>query len=455
MNNNTKMDATMKALLVLAIITALLISSLLLYKVFVYDKKDNTKDNDIINKDNNKEVKDKDNYYSYKDTDEINSMVELLDYSVITSKIDHDNMLRKYYISTILLDKLKPVTVVDNNTKGHKDDAKDSLGNTYKKYKTNSIQYVLKDLGLTVDEIEKWNNKTLVLEGNYHYELYNTDIIKEKYPNMYKEIFNESFEISVGDIPCENKIFLYDKDVDKIVINVGSGCTSDYGTKAKIIDSSLKNDIYKVSFVKGYFKKSENNTAIITINGKDIELKDNNFKDILFKNKDALVIYTLTFKKENNVYTFDSIKSADKNQVQLELEKQNYTYAFDNNLKIVFNGTKSNKQENGYEYVLNISVKDKLISSNIFTNANDKVVYSSNFAASFKIYKIDSYYFLISSVAKQNDGDYVLIIDESGKIIKSFKDVRINIDEENKKYTITDCLTNNIAEECKKTNYDI
>ena len=285
MNNNTKMDTTMKALLVLAIITALLISSLLLYKVFVYDKKDNTKDNDIINKDNNKEVKDKDNYYSYKDTDEINSMVELLDYSVITSKIDHDNMLRKYYISTILLDKLKPVTVVDNNTKGHKDDAKDSLGNTYKKYKTNSIQYVLKDLGLTVDEIEKWNNKTLVLEGNYHYELYNTDIIKEKYPNMYKEIFNESFEISVGDIPCENKIFLYDKDVDKIVINVGSGCTSDYGTKAKIIDSSLKNDIYKVSFVKGYFKKSENNTAIITINGKDIELKDNNFKDILFKNK--------------------------------------------------------------------------------------------------------------------------------------------------------------------------
>ena len=54
MNNNTKMDTTMKALLVLAIITALLISSLLLYKVFVYDKKDNTKDNDIINKDNNK-----------------------------------------------------------------------------------------------------------------------------------------------------------------------------------------------------------------------------------------------------------------------------------------------------------------------------------------------------------------------------------------------------------------
>lgn len=96
MNNSTKMDTTMKALLVLAIITALLISSLLLYKEFVYDKKDNNKDNDIINKDNNKEVKDKDNYYSYKDTDEINSMVELLDYSVITSKIDHDNMLRKY-----------------------------------------------------------------------------------------------------------------------------------------------------------------------------------------------------------------------------------------------------------------------------------------------------------------------------------------------------------------------
>ena len=57
MNNSTKMDTTMKVLLVLAIITALLISSLLLYKVFVYDKKENTKDNDIINKDNNKPTK--------------------------------------------------------------------------------------------------------------------------------------------------------------------------------------------------------------------------------------------------------------------------------------------------------------------------------------------------------------------------------------------------------------
>ena len=133
--------------------------------MFIYDKKDNkeNKDNDIVNKDNNKN---KHSYYAYKDINEINKMVETLNYSSVTDKVKHDDMLKSYYISTILLDELKKVGYI--SVTDRKFGNKDSLGNVYPNYESNSLEYILRKLSLSMPEIEKWN-KSNILGGQYSY----------------------------------------------------------------------------------------------------------------------------------------------------------------------------------------------------------------------------------------------------------------------------------------------
>lgn len=45
------------------------------------------------------------------------------------------------------------------------------------------------------------------------------------------------------------------------------------------------------------------------------------------------------------------------------------------------------------------------------------------------MYDVDNYYVLVSSVAKQCDGDYVLIIDKDGNTIKTYTDVDFSIEK--------------------------
>lgn len=128
------------------------------------------------------------------------------------------------------------------------------------------------------------------------------------------------------------------------------------------------------------------------------------------------------------------------------LQNINEELIVDDNLKITFEGT---ERESGYyTYIAKVYLNNKLIPTNIFDNKSEKVIWSENHAARFKVEKINNVYFIISSIAKQNDGDYVLIINKDGKIIATASDVSIHIDESNKSFTIEDCKDIMVDAEC-------
>lgn len=146
----------------------------------------------------------------------------------------------------------------------------------------------------------------------------------------------------------------------------------------------------------------------------------------------------------------------DRNAVKFNLTKQNENIVM-GKLSLNFVGVKTERTdyETMYQYTLDILVNGKKIDSNIFSNKNNKVIWSSNYAAGFNVLELDNYYILTSFIAKQNDGSYVLIIDKSGKIIKTFDDVGIQIDEDNKEIKVTDCLSNNVEASCFSHTYKL
>ena len=376
--SNEKNNKTTNVLLILVLIVGVILIGLLSYKMFIYDKKDNkeNKDNNIVNKDDNKN---KHSYYAYKDINEINKMVETLNYSSVTDKVKHDDMLKSYYISTILLDELKKVGYI--SVTDRKFENKDSLGNVYPNYESNSLEYILRDLGLSVPEIEKWNKSNL-LGGQYSYELYKADIIKEKYPEMYSEIFNESFEMMIGNTSdCRTTVFIYNKDTDKIIINRG-GCTATY-TKTKIIDENLKDDTIIVKFAEAVVEPLNELKSGIYNNSKSLEgkyacseIKNNDIDSCILASQDELNQYEVTFKKSNDYWYFDSVKKLTDDEKVLMYGKSDNSFKYldfsELNLSSIKQNVDYEKEVDGFK-----------IKYTKIDNYSYKVIIDNKFDASF------------------------------------------------------------------------
>ena len=95
----------------------------------------------------------------------------------------------------------------------------------------------------------------------------------------------------------------------------------------------------------------------------------------------------------------------------------------DNDLKIEFISNKINSEDITL-YKANIYLKENNINNLFFDGSN---IWSEDFTGIFNVYDVDNYYILVSSVAKQCDGDYVLIIDKDGATIKTYTDVKFDI----------------------------
>ena len=108
-----------------------------------------------------------------------------------------------------------------------------------------------------------------------------------------------------------------------------------------------------------------------------------------------------------------------------------------------------------YRYTAKIFVDGKLVENTLFGSVDNKLIWSNNYAANFKVVRVDTVYFIISSISKQQDGDYILVVNNNGEIINSFPDVTIIIDKDNKTFDISDCVTGAVDEECIKTTYSI
>lgn len=120
----------------------------------------------------------------------------------------------------------------------------------------------------------------------------------------------------------------------------------------------------------------------------------------------------------------------------IELSKEIEEITYDENLRIKFIGTKSPDMENAYKYKAEIYLKGELLKHNFYTGQN---VFSSNYGANVKIYKLEGTYIISSFIAKQCNGNDVLVFSEDKTEMTPYLDVVLGVDKNNSKYTITKC----------------
>ena len=120
----------------------------------------------------------------------------------------------------------------------------------------------------------------------------------------------------------------------------------------------------------------------------------------------------------------------------IELSKETEEITYDENLRIKFIGTKSSDMENAYKYKAEIYLNGELLSHNFYTGQN---IYSSNYGAHVKIYKLEGTYIISSFIAKQCNGNDVLVFTSDKTEMTPYLDVTLGVDQENSKYTISKC----------------
>lgn len=167
-------------------------------------------------------------------------------------------------------------------------------------------------------------------------------------------------------------------------------------------------------------------------------------------NKNTNETNSNTANNQTNTNTNNLVTSIIGEQINLSKEKEQAI--IDNKLSIELIGVED--YTDMYVYTAKIYYDGKEIENSLFTDVNNKVIWSTNYAASFRVEKVNNVYFIISSISKQNDGDYVLIINE-GKILNTFVDVKIVLDKDNKLFEVSDCTTGAIDEVCSATKYSV
>lgn len=158
--------------------------------------------------------------------------------------------------------------------------------------------------------------------------------------------------------------------------------------------------------------------------------------------------------KDDEILEEEANKNLEDKEFDKYIELNDIVKTFKkDNLELKFVGTQI--MDNFYNYTLEIILNGKIVDSKIFGNIYNKIIWSSNHASSFRVMRLDNYYIFISSVEKEVDGSYVLILDNDGNVLKTFEDIYINVDKENLKLETSDCITEEVDEICKKTTYKL
>lgn len=136
----------------------------------------------------------------------------------------------------------------------------------------------------------------------------------------------------------------------------------------------------------------------------------------------------------------------------IELSKETEEITYDEKLRIKFVGTKSPDIENAYKYKAEIYLNGELLTHNFYTGQN---IFSSNYGANVKIYKIEETYIISSFIAKQCGGNDVLVFTSDRTEMTPYLDVTLGIDKDNNKYTITKCGDCMNATTCQEKTIEV
>ena len=299
---------------IILLILNLILIGITCYKTFIYDDKAKNNDNIKNNNDTNKS-----GIYSFNNIDEMNQFIFEMNSGLITRINNYDDFVkatRSYYLFEKIMPnvKLNLISKVESTEAGteHQDDKTDSLGNVYPEYPSASAQFVAKDLGLTVPQIEKIDEKYWPsVSGYYYFELYDTNEIKKKYPTYYEEIFSNSFTASGSYYsPGGGYIAFYNKNLDMIVLSSQGGTAMSY--ICDIIEENKTDNEYIVKVAYGEVWYEGDGGKYMTTKGRDEELESHikygvSNSELIQKHLDKLNKYEVKFVKKDGKWTFSSV----------------------------------------------------------------------------------------------------------------------------------------------------
>ncbi len=303
---------------IILLILNLILIGITCYKTFIYDDKAKNNDNIKNNNDTNKS-----SIYSFNNIDEMNQFIFEMNSGLITRINNYDDFVkatRSYYlfekiIPNVKLNLISKVKSIEAGTE-HQDDKTDSLGNVYPEYPSASAQFVAKDLGLTVPQIEKIDEKYWPsVSGYYYFELYDTNEIKKKYPTYYEEIFANSFTASGSYYSPEGGyIAFYNKNLDMIVLSSQGGTAMSY--ICDIIEENKTDNEYIVKVAYAALWYEGDGEKYMTTGGTDVSspILESHIKkygvsnsELIQKHLDKLNKYEVKFVKKDGKWTFSSV----------------------------------------------------------------------------------------------------------------------------------------------------
>ena len=307
---------------IILLILNLILIGITCYKTFIYDDREKNNDNLKSSNDTNKS-----SIYSFNNIDEMNQFIYEMNYGFTKYTSNHINnyddfvkAIRSYYLLEKIMPnvKLNLISKVESTEAGteHQDDKTDSLGNVYPEYPSASAQFVAKDLGLTVPQIEKIDEKYWPsVSGYYHFELYDTNAIKERFPTYYEEIFSNSFVASSGYYsPFGGDIVFYNKNLDMIVLSSQGGTAMSY--ICDIIEENKTDNEYIVKVAYAALWYEGDGEKYMTTGGTDVSspILESHIKrygvsnsELIQKHLDKLNKYEVKFVKKDGKWTFSSV----------------------------------------------------------------------------------------------------------------------------------------------------
>jgi hypothetical protein len=164
----------------------------------------------------------------------------------------------------------------------------------------------------------------------------------------------------------------------------------------------------------------------------------------------VLITDTKKYKEEKEIVDITNTKKEEvpvtstSNEIKMnviELKNQVETINFDNHISITFTGIKTNN--NVYKYTGQVILDGKVINTNVYEQGLEFI--------SFRIYKINNIYVLIANNGAQINGNYDVIMNNTGKILLTNYNVSSYIDEE--KITYNYSIAKDAFDETKDTVY--
>ncbi len=234
--------------------------------------------------------------------------------------------------------------------------------------------------------------------------------------NKVNDLYKYTLEMFLDNNKLNNNTFFEDQSKDIV-----------YSYSYAYFKIENINNYYLIQYIKDGSQSNGRYVIILDNQGNLI----NSFENVYFKFDYNTYEYDIEKSENLEIIYCQKYILGDKspifNEVFKSLAEEKETFKVDDKLTLNFNGYKV-EDMGGYTYNLDIIFNNKKLNNNTIFERNDKrFIWSSNFSAGVNVIILNNQYIIDSYIGEQVNGHYLVILDENGKLIKSFEDVDYEI----------------------------